>query len=113
VVSTNDGAAQLDRLVARFQAVASPRPRTSGWVSSTPTCSRPAFTRSSAWSRPPCGGALNDYLWGGCAIESAAYDVTPAVLRPAGGAVLLVPPTSWPARAWPSFRPETPAVAVA
>jgi septum site-determining protein MinD len=37
------------------------------------------------------GRALNDYLWGGCTIESAAYDVTPAALRPAGGAVLLVP----------------------
>ncbi|HAS83008.1 MAG TPA: CDP-3,6-dideoxy-D-glycero-L-glycero-4-hexulose-4-reductase [Verrucomicrobia bacterium] len=32
---------------------------------------------------------LNDYLWGRCAIEQAAYDVTPAGVH--GGCVMLVP----------------------
>lgn len=37
------------------------------------------------------GRALNDYLWGECAIEAAAHDVTPPDLGAAGGAILLVP----------------------
>jgi septum site-determining protein MinD len=36
------------------------------------------------------GRALNDYLWGECPIEDAAYDVTPAELA-GHGSVLLVP----------------------
>ena len=35
--------------------------------------------------------ALNDYLWGNCPIENAAYDVTPPPVRDAGGAVYLIP----------------------
>jgi MinD-like ATPase involved in chromosome partitioning or flagellar assembly len=35
--------------------------------------------------------ALNDYLWGQCPIERAAYDVTPSLVRDAGGAVYLIP----------------------
>src|SRR5688572_730131 len=35
--------------------------------------------------------ALNDYLWGHCPIERAAYDVTPAPVRDAGGAIFLIP----------------------
>jgi MinD-like ATPase involved in chromosome partitioning or flagellar assembly len=34
---------------------------------------------------------LNDYLWGGCPIEAAAHDVSPEVVRAAGGCVHLVP----------------------
>jgi MinD-like ATPase involved in chromosome partitioning or flagellar assembly len=35
--------------------------------------------------------SLNDYLWGRCPIEQAAYDVTPLVIRKAGGMVYLIP----------------------
>jgi septum site-determining protein MinD len=35
--------------------------------------------------------ALNDFLWGRCAIEAAAHDVSADAVRDAGGCVLLVP----------------------
>ena len=35
--------------------------------------------------------ALNDYLWGECSIEQAAYDVTPAAVKAAGGSLFLIP----------------------
>jgi MinD-like ATPase involved in chromosome partitioning or flagellar assembly len=35
--------------------------------------------------------ALNDYLWGRCPIEQAAYDVTPPPVRAAGGRISLIP----------------------
>jgi len=35
--------------------------------------------------------ALNDYLWGECPIEDTAYDVTPPVVRSAGGSINLIP----------------------
>ena len=35
--------------------------------------------------------ALNDYLWGQCSIEQAAYDVTPSPVTDKGGAVYLIP----------------------
>ncbi|MDB5327386.1 MAG: Cobyrinic acid ac-diamide synthase [Phycisphaerales bacterium] len=35
--------------------------------------------------------ALNDYLWGDCAIEQAAYDVTPPSVKPTGGSIYLIP----------------------
>jgi MinD-like ATPase involved in chromosome partitioning or flagellar assembly len=35
--------------------------------------------------------SLNDYLWGECAVEDTAYDVTPAPVRDAGGSVFLIP----------------------
>ncbi len=35
--------------------------------------------------------ALNDYLWGECNIEECAYDVTPEVIKNAGGTVFLIP----------------------
>ncbi|MDX2272157.1 MAG: MinD/ParA family protein [Cyanobacteriota bacterium] len=37
------------------------------------------------------GRALNDYLWGRCAIEEAAYDVTPPPVKTNRGVVYLVP----------------------
>jgi MinD-like ATPase involved in chromosome partitioning or flagellar assembly len=46
--------------------------------------------------------ALNDFLWGRCAIEAAAHDVSADAVRDAGGCVLLVPSSikaSHPARA--------------
>ena len=39
-------------------------------------------SRSSTWSAP-----LNDYLWGRCAIQDAAYDVSAVLPREAGAAV--------------------------
>jgi MinD-like ATPase involved in chromosome partitioning or flagellar assembly len=35
--------------------------------------------------------ALNDYLWGRCEIEQAAYDVTPPFVPPGRGRVYLIP----------------------
>jgi MinD-like ATPase involved in chromosome partitioning or flagellar assembly len=35
--------------------------------------------------------ALNDYLWGRCAIEETAYDVTPAEVSAKRGQILLIP----------------------
>lgn len=35
--------------------------------------------------------ALNDYLWGRCAIEDTAYDVTPAAVSAKGGTMFLIP----------------------
>ena len=35
--------------------------------------------------------ALNDYLWGRCAIADAAYDVTPRGIRESGGQIYLIP----------------------
>lgn len=35
--------------------------------------------------------ALNDYLWGRCPIEAAAYDVTPPEVAGAGGCIQLIP----------------------
>lgn len=35
--------------------------------------------------------ALNDYLWGECAIEDAAYDVSPESVKAAGGQIFLIP----------------------
>ena len=35
--------------------------------------------------------ALNDYLWGRCAIEKTAHDVTPAPVAAGGGHIQLVP----------------------
>jgi MinD-like ATPase involved in chromosome partitioning or flagellar assembly len=35
--------------------------------------------------------SLNDYLWGRCTIQQAAYDVTPASLEAAGGRIFLIP----------------------
>jgi MinD-like ATPase involved in chromosome partitioning or flagellar assembly len=35
--------------------------------------------------------ALNDYLWGKCAIEEAAYEVTPPPVAEAGGHLWLIP----------------------
>ena len=35
--------------------------------------------------------ALNDYLWGQCEIEEAAYDVSPPQVAAAGGSVFLIP----------------------
>jgi MinD-like ATPase involved in chromosome partitioning or flagellar assembly len=35
--------------------------------------------------------ALNDYLWGRCGIDEAAYDVSPAPVKSRGGNVFLVP----------------------
>jgi MinD-like ATPase involved in chromosome partitioning or flagellar assembly len=35
--------------------------------------------------------ALNDYLWGLCAIEDTAYDVTPAAVAGRGGTLYLIP----------------------
>lgn len=35
--------------------------------------------------------ALNDYLWGDCSIEDAAYDVTPPAVTAAGGSIHLIP----------------------
>jgi MinD-like ATPase involved in chromosome partitioning or flagellar assembly len=35
--------------------------------------------------------ALNDYLWGRCAIEETAYDISPAPVRNGGGRVFLIP----------------------
>lgn len=35
--------------------------------------------------------ALNDYLWGKCAIEETAYDVTASLGTPEAGAVFLIP----------------------
>lgn len=37
------------------------------------------------------GYALNDYLWGKCAIEQAAYDVTPSAGGAMSGCVMLIP----------------------
>jgi MinD-like ATPase involved in chromosome partitioning or flagellar assembly len=34
---------------------------------------------------------LNDYLWGNCSIEDAAYDVTAKEVKEAGGQVFLIP----------------------
>jgi MinD-like ATPase involved in chromosome partitioning or flagellar assembly len=34
---------------------------------------------------------LNDYLWGRCAIEQTAYDVTPRLEQPVGGHLFLAP----------------------
>ncbi|MEM7773097.1 MAG: MinD/ParA family protein, partial [Cyanobacteria bacterium P01_A01_bin.37] len=35
--------------------------------------------------------SLNDYLWGRCNLEEAAYDVTPPVINQADGKIYLVP----------------------
>lgn len=35
--------------------------------------------------------ALNDYLWGRCAIEEAAYDVTPSEMKNKKGSIFLIP----------------------
>jgi MinD-like ATPase involved in chromosome partitioning or flagellar assembly len=35
--------------------------------------------------------ALNDYLWGRCAIEETAYDVSPPEVKAAGGTIFLIP----------------------
>ena len=35
--------------------------------------------------------SLNDYLWGTCAVEDTAYDVTPPPVLDAGGKVFLIP----------------------
>src|SRR5271163_1396595 len=35
--------------------------------------------------------ALNDYLWGLCAIEDTAYNITPAVVAARGGVMFLIP----------------------
>ncbi|MCE9533635.1 MAG: MinD/ParA family protein [Planctomycetes bacterium] len=35
--------------------------------------------------------ALNDYLWGHCAIEETAYHITPPEVRAAGGSIYLIP----------------------
>lgn len=35
--------------------------------------------------------ALNDYLWGRCAIEETAYDISPAKVAAAGGRIFLIP----------------------
>jgi len=35
--------------------------------------------------------SLNDYLWGRCGLEDAAYDVTPEPLMAGGGKIFLVP----------------------
>jgi MinD-like ATPase involved in chromosome partitioning or flagellar assembly len=35
--------------------------------------------------------ALNDYLWGHCAIEDTAYDITPAPVLALGGKLYLIP----------------------
>ncbi len=35
--------------------------------------------------------SLNDYLWGACAVEDTAYDVTPPPVLDAGGKVFLIP----------------------
>jgi MinD-like ATPase involved in chromosome partitioning or flagellar assembly len=35
--------------------------------------------------------ALNDYLWGNCAIEDTAYDITPPPVAGRGGALYLIP----------------------
>ncbi|HMO60016.1 MAG TPA: MinD/ParA family protein [Roseiflexaceae bacterium] len=40
---------------------------------------------------------LNDYIWGSCDIEQAAYDVTPSQLADAGGRIVLVPASMRPA----------------
>jgi MinD-like ATPase involved in chromosome partitioning or flagellar assembly len=37
------------------------------------------------------GHSLNDYLWGKCAIEETAHDVTPGLGMPMKGKVLLIP----------------------
>src|SRR5262245_5574298 len=34
---------------------------------------------------------LNDYLWGACAVEQAAYDVTPRLGVPIAGKIFLIP----------------------
>lgn len=40
--------------------------------------------------------SLNDYLWGRCRIEDAAYDVTPPAVAPSGGKVFLIPSSLQP-----------------
>jgi MinD-like ATPase involved in chromosome partitioning or flagellar assembly len=35
--------------------------------------------------------SLNDYLWGQCAVQDAAYDVTPTACRTADGRIFLLP----------------------
>ncbi len=35
--------------------------------------------------------ALNDYLWGNCAIEDTAYEITPAAVAARGGVLYLIP----------------------
>jgi septum site-determining protein MinD len=35
--------------------------------------------------------ALNDYIWGQCAIEETAYDVTPPAVAAKGGTIYLIP----------------------
>ena len=35
--------------------------------------------------------ALNDYLWGKCAIEETAYDVSPKEVKAQGGSIFLIP----------------------
>jgi MinD-like ATPase involved in chromosome partitioning or flagellar assembly len=35
--------------------------------------------------------SLNDYLWGKCAIEETAHEVTPPAVAAAGGAIFLIP----------------------
>jgi MinD-like ATPase involved in chromosome partitioning or flagellar assembly len=37
------------------------------------------------------GLSLNDYVWGRCAIEETAHDVTPAQIAAAGGNIQLIP----------------------
>ncbi len=44
-----------------------------------------------AWEPPQESYSLNDYLWGQCEIEQAAYDVTPGVSGEGGGRVFLIP----------------------
>lgn len=40
--------------------------------------------------------SLNDYLWGDCEIEEAAYDVTPQLSPPMRGTIFLVPSSAKP-----------------
>src|SRR5688572_5294691 len=35
--------------------------------------------------------SLNDYLWGRCAIEETAHDVTPGAVAERGGSIHLIP----------------------
>jgi septum site-determining protein MinD len=42
------------------------------------------------------GRTLNDYLWGECEIEDAAYDVTPLLNHPMRGTVYLIPSSAKP-----------------
>jgi MinD-like ATPase involved in chromosome partitioning or flagellar assembly len=43
------------------------------------------------WEPPEESFSLNDFLWGHCDIEQAAFDVTPQMVVEAGGSVFLIP----------------------